>query len=79
MQVRVVRLYEDKITNECKESYRHFKHEVLLTKAEADICNRALEEAGWSQHQHKVQVSREWGLRQREMISAWQTHKDRPP
>lgn len=63
----------------CNDSYWHFEHEVLLTKAEAEICDGTLEEAGRSQHQHQVKVSREWGLRQREMKSAWQTHKDRPP
>lgn len=42
--------------------YWHFKHEVLLTEAKADISDGAVEEAGGSEHQNQVKVPRKGRL-----------------
>ena len=52
------------VTEEEEEGlpYGHLEHEVLLAETEADVCDRALEEAGGAQHQDQVEVPREGGL-----------------
>lgn len=42
--------------------YWHLEHEVLLTEAEANVGDGAVEEAGGSKHQHQVKVPREGSL-----------------
>lgn len=52
----------DLVTDE-KLPYWHLKHEVLLTEAEANICDSAVEKAGGPQYQDQVKVARKGYLK----------------
>jgi len=47
---------ETYLVNEEELPYWHLKHEVVLAKAETDIRNSTVEEAGGSEHQDQVEV-----------------------
>lgn len=39
-----------------KHAYRYLHFKVILVQLDPDICDSLLEEPGWPQHQHQLQV-----------------------
>lgn len=45
-----------------KHAYRYLHFKVILVQLDPNVCDSLLEEPGWSQHQHQLQVSRKRAL-----------------